>query len=217
MTTQHILNVITPATSLDLMTLHEMKVALRIADTDTSKDEELAMIIDGVSEQIARMANRVFGYEEVDETFYDVVNQKRLYFSRWPVTMADIESFNCDGTDIMNDGTWVLEEKTGTLYKPDPNGWNGSFFCRYHGGYKLPDDAPNDLKRVAMLAAREDYYAYLRGSIMSGVRMVSHKHARVQYYPPGQIAESTKSGPNNLSPIWNAVNVVLQHYFRSWV
>jgi len=217
MTTQHILNVITPAATQDLMTLDEFKTSLRIATSDTSKDDELTLIIDGVSAQCAKLCNRIFGFEKVDETFYDVVNIARLYFSRWPVKLSDIETFTVDGVDIRTDPSWVLEEKTGMLYKPGAV-WNGDIDCIYSGGYKLPEDAPDDLKRVALLCAREDYYIYLRGAIMSGVRSVSHKHARVQFYPPGQIAMAAQTAKvGDLSPTWNQAMAVLNRYLRYWV
>src|SRR5215471_5827886 len=104
MTTQHILNAITEWNTQDLVTLDEVKLQLRIPTTDTSKDAELALFIDGVSEQMPHMINRVFGYAEVRETFYDVNDIKLLYFSRWPVKLADIETMTVDGTDILNDG-----------------------------------------------------------------------------------------------------------------
>jgi len=221
MTTQHILNAITEWNTQDLVTLDEVKLQLRIPTTDTSKDAELALFIDGVSAQMAHMINRVFGYAEVRETFYDVNDIKLLYFSRWPVKLADIETMTVDGTDILNDGTWVLEEKSGTLYTPSQFGrgsWTGDLDVKYKGGYKLPAEAPDDLKRAANVAIREDYYAWLRGATLSSnVRMISHKHARVMYYPQGQVAATMKGGGADYGPVWNSVMAVLNHYFRHWV
>jgi hypothetical protein len=218
--TQHILNAITEWTTQDLLTLEEMKTQLRIPDTDTSKDAELQLIIDGVSAQIAAMVNRVFGYANVHETFYDVHGMQRLYFSRWPVKLADIETMTLDGIDVLATNGWVLEEKTGTLYTPPSGGrigWNGDLDVVYSGGYKLPDEAPDDLKRAASVAAREDYYTYIRGTVLSGVRMISHKSARVQYYPPGQMGSTTQGGAQQLGPTWNAVQNALRPYLRHWI
>jgi len=220
--TQHVLNVITEATTHDLVTLDEMKLMLRIPTTDTSKDPELAIMIDGVSAQMATFANRVFGYEEVHETFYDIVPKRRLFFSRWPVKLTDIQTMSLSGVDVLGDGTWVLEEKKGILYTPQASGrgqWAGDLDVVYSGGYKLPDEAPDDLKRAAAAAIREDYYTFLRGAILSGVRMIAHKQARVMYYPPGQIGATlqTSVGPAGSSATWNSVMAVLNHYIRHWV
>jgi hypothetical protein len=125
-----------------------------------------------------------------------------------------------DGIDVLATNGWVLEEKTGTLYTPPSGGrigWNGDLDVTYSGGYKLPDEAPDDLKRAASVAAREDYYTYIRGTVLSGVRMISHKSARVQYYPPGQIGSQTQAGGQQLGPTWNAVQTALRPYLRHWI
>src|SRR5262249_9272717 len=155
----------------DLVTLSELKIQLRIPDTDTTRDPELNLIIDGVSAQMAKMANRVFGFDEVNEVFFNAVDEDRLYFSQWPVNFSDISKMELDGVDILpNFGTdWVLETKTGTLFRPfDP--WNGTLNVTYSGGYKIPDETPDDLKRAAQVAMRDDYYTYVRGTVLSGVR-----------------------------------------------
>jgi len=205
-----------------LLTLDELKVQLRIATGDTSRDAELILIINGVSAQIASMVNRVFGYEKVRETFYDVQGRKLLYFSRWPVLKSDIVSMTLDGVDILTSTDWVLEEKTGTLYTPPSKGrvcWNGDLDIIYSGGYKIPEEAPDDLKKCCSVAAREDYYTYVRGTVLSGVRMISHKSARVMYYPPGQVSTTGGGGgaQAQYGPTWQAIQNVLRKYFRHWV
>jgi hypothetical protein len=218
--TQHILNVINEWPTQDLLTLDETKVQLRIPASDMSKDVTLTLAINGVSAQMAVMANRVFGYAKVRETFYDVHGMQRLYFSRWPVKLADIETMTLDGIDLLATNGWVLEEKTGTLYTPPSGGrigWNGDLDVVYSGGYKLPDEAPDDLKRAAAAAAREDYYTYIRGTVLSGVRMISHKGARVQYYPPGQMGTTTQGTGKQLGPVWTAVANTLSAYTRHWI
>jgi len=221
---QHIWKMIAPWPTQDLITLAELKTQLRIDQTDTTRDEELQLIIDGVSSQMARFANRGwtygFGYHEVQETFWNCVDEDRIYFSIWPVKLADIQSITLAGADILpGEGTdWVLEEMTGTLFRPN-SPWNGTVDAHYKGGYKIPDETPADLKRACGVASREDYYTYIRGSVLSGVRMISHKHARVQYSPPGQLAATQAGafGPANLGPTWNAVMNVLNKYIRHWM
>jgi len=213
----HMMNVVTPWPTADLITLDEFKTALRIPLTDVSKDDELNMIIDGVSSQMAKFANRVFGFDEVQETMYNAVDEDRIFLSQWPVKFSDIKALTLDGVDqLPSHGTvWFLEEKTGTIF------WisapmNGTLFADYSGGYKIPAETPDDLKRAAQVAMREDYYMYVRGSLLSGVRAIMHKHARVMYYPPGQLAATQTSG-SSLGPVWQSVQNVLNKYIRYWV
>lgn len=217
---QHIFNPMTLWPTQDLITLADLKLQLRIPDTDTSKDDELNLVIDGVSATIAMMANRSFGYDEVQETFYNCVNEDRLYFSQWPVKFADIKSLTLNGTDILSafQADWDIEENKGFMFRPG-SPWNGTISAHYTGGYKLPDEAPADLVRAASAAMREDYYIYVRGAVLSGVRMIAHKQARIQYYPPGQVGATLSStlGPAGSSATWNAVWQTVYKYVRWWV
>jgi len=223
---QHIVQVVDPWPTQDLITLDDLKVQLRIPPTDTSKDAELILIIDGISAQMAHMANRIFdigfGFHHLQETFYNCVDEDHLYFSQWPVKFADIKTLtDANGNDMLatHGVNWTLEEKTGTMFSPIVP-FNGTIFADYNGGYKIPDEAPHDLQRVAYAVAREDYYIYVRGAVLSGVRMISHKHARVQYYPPGQVGATLTGaalGPAGSSATWNAVWSVVQKYVRHWV
>jgi hypothetical protein len=218
---QHIGKVITPWPTQDLITLADLKTQLRIPSTDTSKDAELQLIIDGVSAQMARMVNRSFGYDEVQENLFNPVEEDRMYFSQWPVKLADIKTLTRtkDSFDLLTThGTdWILEEYTGTMFGITAP-FTGTVFADYSGGYKIPQEAPADLQRACTVACREDYYSYMRGTVLSGVRMISHKHARVMYYPPGQFVTTPgMGGVGTLGPTWAAVWNVLQKYFRHWV
>jgi hypothetical protein len=216
---QHIGKVITPWPTQDLITLADLKTQLRIPTTDTSKDAELNLIIDGVSAQMARMVNRSFGFDHVQETLYNPVAEDRMYFSQWPVKLADIITLTreSDSLDMKTThGTdWILEEYTGTMFGITAP-FTGTVFAEYSGGYKLPEEAPADLARACTVAAREDYFAYMRGTVLSGVRMIAHKGARVQYYPPGQFVTQPGMG-GGMGPTWTAVWNVLQKYFRHWI
>ena len=217
----HIFNVLAPWATQDLITLADLKTMLRIDAADTTKDEALNLMIDGVSATIATMAMRSFGFDEVQEGFYNCVDEDRLYFSQWPVKFADIESLEYNGVDILSDynSGWVLEENKGFMFRPfDP--WNGTVLAHYKGGYKLPDEAPADLVQAAQAALREQYILYVRGTVLSGVRMIAHKQARVQYYPPGQTGASMASsalGSGGSPATWNAVWQIVSKYVRWWV
>jgi hypothetical protein len=113
----------------------------------------------------------------------------------------------------------VLEENTGTLYTPQSLGrfcWQGDLDVKYYGGYKIPDEAPADLKRAATVGVRDDYFAYLRGAILTGVRMIAHKSARVQYYPTAGQTVTGQAGTAT-DPVWRAIQTALIPYMRWWV
>src|SRR5262245_14108944 len=211
---QHILNIIDPSTEDGLISVADMKKILNIQPTDTSKDEGLGLLIDAVSIQMAVLVNRrTFGIEKVEETFYEIENSKRLYFSKWPVKFDDIQELTFQGTDILTSTDWVLEELTGTLYTPPSGIWNGTVNAIYTGGYALPEGAPLDLQRACSILVGEGYYSQQRGGTLSNVRMIAHKQARVMYYP-GTDASSGSGSSVGAPQTWNSVRSVLQHYFR---
>jgi hypothetical protein len=223
---QQLLNVITPADSQALLSLAAMKIKLLIPPTDTTKDALLTELITNMSAVVARVCNRVFGYEKVEETFYQLNDQgnppstMRLYLSRWPVKKADIESIahSVDGSGTSDDllpdadATWFLEELTGTLYRrPDQGPWVDTIDVVYSGGYALPDDAPPDLTFAAEAAIREQYYLALRNPNTFGVRQLAHKESRISYYPPNMFL--TSGNPQT----WQTLQAVLVHYTRHWI
>jgi hypothetical protein len=55
----------------------------------------------------------------------------------------------------------------------------------------------------------------LRGALLSGIRMISHKHARVMYYPTG--AQAATTGRVASPATQRALQDVLYHYTRWWV
>jgi hypothetical protein len=213
---QQILNVITPASTYDLVTLDEMKMKLGIDPSNTATDDLLSELITNVSETIAKFCNRVFAYEEVHETFYQLEDgfSRRLYLSRWPVALSDIETITQDGKDILADqgGTWVLEELTGTLYRlPIYGGWYGVIDVNYSGGYDVPDNTPGTLKFAVEAVLRESYMSWIRNPTLFGVRQVSHKESRVGYFAPNMFPVL------GLPQTWQSVGTLLQKYIRQWV
>ena len=225
---QQIINVITPSVTYDLVTLDEMKMKLLIPTTNTQWDALLQELIDNISDTIARMCNRVFAYEEVEETFYQLEDNcytQRLYLSRWPVVLADIKTFTQDGTDITswltsggpilpngNGGACVLEQKTGTLYLPSDLGpWNGVIDLTYSGGYQLPDGAPGALKFCVEALIRESYMSWIRNPALFGVRQIAHKESRIGYYGPNMFPTM------GIPETWKQVENLLYKFIRHWV
>jgi hypothetical protein len=176
--------VLTPATSYDLATLAEVKMMIGIAATDTSEDALLAMWITAYSDIIATMCNRVFGYEEVEETWrgdtkpYDT-DCGRVFLTRYPVVQSDIQSVTGpDGTDLS--GGYELESASGKLqFFNIP--WSEPIRITYSGGYQLPDDAPPALKQALALLLQVARVWQSRG-MTAGVRSISHRESRVQFF-----------------------------------
>lgn len=220
---QQILNVVTPATAVDpagphdLVSLDEMKMKLAIPPTNTSTDALLQELITNISETIATMCNRVFAYEAVDETYYQLEDDcytQRLYLSRWPVVKDDITAFTQNGIDVSSwlSGPGVLEEKTGTIYIPSSAGpWWGVIDVQYSGGYKLPDGAPGTLKFAAEALLREGYMSWIRNPALFGIRQISHKSSRIGYYGPNMFPTT------GLPATWTTVQNLLHKYIRHWV
>lgn len=215
---QQILNVITPADTQDLVSLEDMKMKLGIPDTNTAQDPLIQELITNISETIAKMCNRVFGYEQVMETFYQLEDgcyTQRLYLSRWPVVQADITSITQNGNDIsdwFDTGQCIVEEATGTLYSPSNFGsWRGPVEVLYSGGYDLPDDAPGSLKFAMEALMRESYMSWIRNPALFGVRLISHKESRIGYYGPNMFPTIGLPGT------WKVVEGLCNKYIRHWV
>ena len=67
-----ITRVITPAESLDLITVEQAKAALGIPDTDTSKDAQLAQHITATSRAINNWCDRVFAVQSYQDQIREV-------------------------------------------------------------------------------------------------------------------------------------------------
>lgn len=101
---KRITTLLTPAATYDLVTLEQVKVELRIADTDTGNDAWLAGVITQISGACARYCNRSaqdiseasFPVETVQDLFYPERDAypyqvpggtDQLQLSRWPLPM----------------------------------------------------------------------------------------------------------------------------------
>jgi hypothetical protein len=187
-------HVLTPATTTDLVTLDECKLLSGILLTDTSQDAYLTMQISIQSDIVALMCNRVFAREEVEESWRQMqvdpeIGGPRLFLTHWPVAAADIETVLMNETELTPD-LWDLEERTGKL--SNYVGWGEPAVVTYTGGYILPDDAPLPLKHATALLVNEARRQQQRESI-EGIRSLSHKHARVQFFDPNALLLKTIS------------------------
>lgn len=215
---QSVVEVSVPGDDISLVTLYEAKVALGIAQSDTSKDDQLELLIKWASADIETLCNRVFAKETMQETVLDVGSSSRLYLSHWPI--RSIESVRNDSGDLFTsgDGDFIVDNAYGYIRKLGGDLWDDTMIVSYTGGYDLPFEAPVSLQRAALLMAKEAYYSVLRGD--STVRMISHKESRIMYYDPnaalrgGGGGGGTPGSGNVGTQTQRAVNDLLRRFMR---
>jgi hypothetical protein len=204
--------VVTPAVSIDLITIDELKRALNL--TSTTQDAMLTDLITRVSAEVAAYCNnRVFGYESVRETFTELsADTRRLFLARYPIPgdNTGITSITINGAVQTYPGGMLLDSLWGKLTLP-----NGGFIeqtvIEFSGGYNLPDEAPPALKQAVVMLAREAYYSTLRGD--ATVRMIAHKESRIIYFDPNVLAKSGGGGSHG-TPAQRAAADLLTHFTR---
>jgi hypothetical protein len=205
--------VVTPATSIDLISLDELKLALNI--TSTVQDAMLADLITRVSAEVAAYCNnRVFGYETVVETFTEMpVDINRLYLARFPVPQdsTGITSITSGSAALTYPNGLLLDSLWGKLTNTG-GAFTEQTVISYSGGYNLPDEAPPGLKQACVILMREAYYASLRGD--ATVRMIGHKESRIIYFDPNLLARAMGGAGSGGSPAQRASHDLLTHFTR---
>jgi hypothetical protein len=173
-----ILKVLTPAASIDLLSLEELKIMLGIPDTDTSQDAQLQTYITQYSDIIARECNRVFAQEAMRETVR-CLQPNRYFVSHWPVKEDAITSIETPRGEVIDPASYEVEEGSGKIEfmvsQDEP------IVVTYTGGYLLPDEAPPALKAACEILVRQGRIWAQRAAV-SGIRSLSHKDARVQFF-----------------------------------
>jgi hypothetical protein len=209
--------VLTPATSTDLMTLADAKMWLGIAATDTSQDVIVQAMITTFSEEIAERLNRhptvTIGYEEVNETWRETMNG-RLFLSHWPVKAADVVSVS-DAATLLTADSYELAEDSGKLSNIVFGGqmavsWNHPVVVHYSGGYNLPTECPLPLQHALILLIREERIRMLQAQT-AGIRQISHKESRVAFFDPNLLLLRSIGMK---SPTLQAIESILTHYMR---
>jgi hypothetical protein len=207
-----ILKILTPATSFDLLTLAELKLMLGIASTDTSEDAILQQYITSYSDIISRMCNRVFGYEEVQETVR-CLQPNRYYVSHWPILEIDIDSVETPSGSPIDSSMYEIEQESGKI---EFTGGNQSepILVHYSGGYNLPTNAPPALKAACVMCIREARTWAMRQAV-SGIRSIAHKESRVMYFDVNAALGKKVTTPMDF--VQSVVDTMLYHYMRIWV
>ena len=219
-----LVNVITPATSIGLISLEDAKILLKIPAGDVSNDAQLQMVINQNSMILANKANRdTFAKEKVSER-WDCVAPVccpslacKIWLTRAPVKLADIESLESPEGVVIDPGGIRLEERTGKIVFPD--GCADEILITYTGGYDLPDEAPLDLQQVAGLMLQQfQTQAAQAATGGSGIRMLSHKDSRIMYYSPKDMAGGNGGSSSVSASASDAtINALLKRYTRYWM
>ena len=209
-----VIDIITPATTIDLMTLDELKIMFGIPVTDTTQDELLTTYITQYSDAIATYCNRTFAYEELTEVWrcvdYDQTNaMKRMFMSHYPLDKTFAISVESPAGTVLDPATYTIEWKSGKIELLGTN--DEPLKVTYAGGYHLPDEAPPALKQAMSLMIRETQAAMQRYGV-SGVRSVSHKDSRVMYYDA--LAQPLRHSGLGATAGLDAANNLLAHYVR---
>lgn len=219
-----LVNVLTPATEVGLISLADAKILLGIPASDVSNDAQLQMLIDQNSMALALQANRdTFAKERVEER-WDCMGPVccpdgtcKVYLTRYPVKLDDIETVESPEGDLIDPSRYRLEQNTGKLILID--GCAGEILITYTGGYDLPEEAPLPLQQAAGLMVRAfRTQASQEATVGSGVRMISHKDSRIMYFSPRDLAGgSTSSGGVSVSANDAAVKNLISKFTRLWI
>jgi hypothetical protein len=207
-----IIKILTPGTNFDLMTLDEAKMLAGMSLTDTTDDTQMQMFIDINSATVMVMCNRIFAREEVREEWRELNGGNRIFPSHWPIKDDDIESVESPIGTVLDPSAYELEEASGKI-EIFGGAWIEPVAVTYWGGYELPDEAPLPLKRaVAMLNLQSKLLASL--GTMAGIRMLSHKEARVMFYDPVKLMETALGSGAGANPLQSSIMQLLSHYIH---
>jgi len=206
-----IIKILVAAESFDLLSLDELKAALGIPPADTTQDAQLQTLITRYSDVVSVLCNRVFAKEEVRET-WRCLGSRRVFLSHWPAHEEDIASVESPRGSVLDPSGYEFEEKSGKLElfatQSEP------VVINYTGGFDLPDEAPPALKQATELLIREEM-AYAARISMSGIRSISHKEARVQFFDPSVLERAQMAAKGGLGiALSPAANALLSHYIR---
>ena len=180
-----ILDILGPTdSSVDLISLDDLKLALRI--TDDSEDAQLQAMITFQSRIIAEYCDRRFAFAEAIETFTfdrgeEMLPRQGLVLSLYPVAeILDVSNVSNMG------GDYEFDPKSGRLWWPSTH-WisirpgTGTVAITYSGGYVLPDEAPARLQAAIIEAVNESRTI---GGRDPSIREVQHGDTRVSYVTP---------------------------------
>jgi hypothetical protein len=208
-----VIEVLTAASSFELLTLQEAKMMIGLSLSDSTYDAQMQLFTDINSAVVMRLCNRIFAREKVRESWSEI-NNNRIFLSHWPVSPQDIESVESpEGTATLG---YKLEPASGKISGVGAE----PIVVTYTGGYELPGQAPLPLKQAVALLNKKSYTdaRMATSAAASGVRMLAHRDSRVMYHDPSRLAvaqaTAAKSGGGGID---QSVLAILYHYMHQEV
>jgi hypothetical protein len=171
------------------------------------------------------MCNRTFAREEVREEWRELNGGYRIFPSHWPIKQEDIISVESPLGTVLDPttGGYELEEQSGKIeifgavpsssgqsYMSGAAAWTEPVAVHYWGGYNLPKEAPQPLKRAVAMLNLQSKLLFSLGTI-AGIRALSHKEARVMFHDPSRIL-SIALGGKGAGGIEASIWSLLSHY-----
>lgn len=159
--------VITPAASMDLVSLDQVKATLGIDTADTSQDAALQQHISAVSAAINRHCNRVFVQQVYRDQFRVVRNWldpgDPLMIRQPPIAFDDLDVPLATVTEdggVVDVVAWEVNASSGEFYRIDGalvSQWIGTtVLIDYTGGF---DPIPADVQAAALEWIGARYYS----------------------------------------------------------
>lgn len=170
------LEIITPASDPNLLTVEEARAIVGLASGDTSKDAQLERLVDRVSAEIhsacriarGRGAPRTLRQETVQETKFYSGGRSLILARRHEITLTSftIGGVSYDVTDFIVDGdAGKVSAVTGTEFTEWPR---GLAVVVYEAGF---DEVPPDLAGAAADLLRIFYSSESRDPLVKSVRV----------------------------------------------
>lgn len=153
-----VLTVVTPAESVDLTVLANVKAELGISTT--AEDVNLETWIDQASGVITGACNRVFGKETVTESFRNrvpLIEPERIVLRRTPVT--SITSVVENGTTLVEDTDYEIDYDSGIMTRLSGDyetRWSfRTLVVTYAGGYDLLGTLPIAIEKATIVLVKQ--------------------------------------------------------------
>lgn len=174
--------VVTPATSIALLTDAQLRVAAGLDANDSSRDAELRLLGDRVALDIATFCNVVSDgvhsptllSETVSDTFDDCSRQGELFLSRRFVSA--VSSVDENGT-ILTTGDFDIDRESGVVYRliggRRARWYSGTAVVNYVAGFATPPadlaGAASDMVKIRLSQASRDPLLKVSEVEISGV------------------------------------------------
>jgi len=158
---------VTPAASLALVDLDQVKAELKISPADTSKDAQIQANIEQISQAINTYCDRIFvrqGYRDQIRSTYStgLCCGTPLVLRQRPIAVDDGVPVVVitEGNIVLMPDQWEVDEQMGRIYRLDAGGigaWGGNpIVVDYDAGYDA-GKIPADLQAAALKSVTARY------------------------------------------------------------